>query len=131
MISLMPLIPEFFYYKGLSIPWEQLNQALLATSSHPQDNDTHVSQYVAQTKGWPLSLAAMETEGGTMGAFTLAEYQAIMSVINMPQVLTLTYHDILVSQPVMIISCGLRPLFNDNNYNSETVFVGPINFKRM
>ena len=131
MISLFPIIPEFLYYQGLSIPWEQLNQALLATSFHPQDNDTHVYQYVAETKGWPLSLAALETEGGTKGAFTLSEYQAIMAIINMPQVLTLTYRDILISQSVTITSCGLRPVFNDNNYCDDTLFVGSINFIRM
>lgn len=128
-VSLLPLITEFTYSAGLSIPWEQINQPRLATSSHQQDNDTHVFQWQSQTKGWLLDLVAMETDGGSNGAVTAAEYEAIMSVLNVPQVLTLNYKDILTSQPVMIIGCGLRPQFGAGNYNENSLFVGPINLK--
>lgn len=128
-ISLSPLIVEFVYSDGLSIPWEQLNQPMLATSSHPQDNDTDVYQYQSQTKGWPLDLVALETDGGSNGAFTAAEYQAIMSVINVPQVLILDYKELFAGQRVMIIGCGLRPLWGAGNYNNDSLFVGPINLR--
>ena len=129
-ISLLPIISEFVYYQGLSIPFEQINQAALATSSHPQDNDSFVRQYVSQEKGWPLHLVAMETEGGSNGAFTLAEYQAMMAVRNIPQIMTLVYHDILTAT-VLIDSVGLRPLLGTSNYKSDTLFVGSVNFIRM
>ena len=128
-ISLLPIITEFTYSFGLSVPWEQINQPRLAASSHPQDNDTHVHQWVSQTKGWPLDLVALETDGGSNGAFTAAEYEAIMSALNVPQVLTLNYRDILVGQSVMVIGCGLRPYFGAGNYNNGALFVGPINLK--
>jgi len=129
IVSLLPIITEFEYSAGLSIPWEQINQPRLATSSHPQDNDTHVHQWVSQTKGWPLDLVALETDGGSNGAFTAAEYEAIISVLNVPQTLTLNYNDVLLSQPVMVIGCGLRPFYGAGNYNNESLFVGPINLK--
>ena len=129
IVSLVPLITEFVYSAGLSIPWEQINQPLLATSSHQQSEDTHVNQWVSQTKGWPLDLVALETDGGSNGAFTAAEYEAIMSVLNVPKVLALNYRDILVGQPVMVIGCGLRPYFGAGNYNNKSLFVGPINLK--
>lgn len=131
VVSLLPVITEFVYPDGLSIPWEQLNQPLLATSSHPQDNGLLVHQWQSQTKGWPIDLVALETEGGSNGAFTAAEYEAIMSVINAPQVLTLNYKDLLISQRVMVVGCGLRPLWGAGNYNNESLFVGPVNFKRV
>lgn len=128
-ISLLPLITEFVYSAGLSIPWKQINQPLLATSDHPQDNDTHVYQWQSQTKGWPLDLVAQETDGGSNGAFTAAEYDVIMSGLNVPQVLTLNYKDVIINQSVMIIGCGLRPFYGAGNYNNESLFVGPINLK--
>ena len=128
-VSLLPLITEFVYSAGLSIPWEQINQPRLATSSHQQSEDTHVHQWVSQTKWWPLDLVALETDGGSNGAFTAAEYEAIMSVLNVPQMLTLNYKGVLLSQPVMVIGCGLRPFYGAGNYNNESLFVGPINLK--
>ena len=128
-ISLLPLITDFVYSDGLSIPWGQINQPRLATSSHPQDNDTHVHQWASQTKGWPLDLVAMETDSGSTGAFTAAEYEAIMAVLHVPQVFTLNYKGIIINQPVMIIGCGLRPYFGAGNYNNDSLFVGPINLK--
>lgn len=128
-VSLLPLITEFEYSDGLSIPWEQINQSRLAASSHPQDNDTHVHQWQSQTKGWPLDLVALETDGGSNGAFTSAEYDVVMSVLNVPQVLTLNYRDILVGQSVIIIACGLRPYFGAGNYSNKSLFVGSINLK--
>ncbi len=130
-ISLLPLITEFTYSAGLSISWEQLNQQLLATSSHAQDNDTQVYQYQSQTKGWELDIVAIESEGGINGAFTALEYEAVMSVLNVPQVLTLNYKGILIDQSVRIVGCGLRPTWGDVNYNADSLFVGPINLKRI
>lgn len=125
MIALQPIIPAFVS-DYLALDFAQLQQRFIAESAHQQDNDTFVVQWVHQSKGWPLTLSAVE---GGPGYISYDEYNLLMGIKDVPQILTLKHHLVPDGVRVMLNKINLRPLRGTVDFCESTRFVGSVGFK--
>ena len=123
-IALLPIIPAFVS-PYLALDYAQVQQRLIAESEHQQDNDTFVLQWCSQTKGWPMTLSALE---GSPGYISYGEYNLLMGIKDVPQVLTLKHYLVPDGVSVRIKSINLRPLLGTVDTCSSTRFVGSVGF---
>lgn len=123
-ISLLPIIPEFVS-PYLAFDYAQLQQRKVAESEHQQDNDTFVVQWTPQTKGWPMTLSALE---GSPGYISYDEYNILLGVKDVPQVFTLQHHLVPDGVLVRLKSINLRSLLGTVDICESTRFVGSVGF---